>query len=117
LQPAPKYAYVLGTNEDGKPTVVGPFSDKASARSGSGDLQGKRLFMLATRDHTKATQIIKAEVLRKTGKNSLALRRHKHDQRELVSRRRGSQRAKADNEPDADRGVIDDLEFDDDMQF
>lgn len=71
--------WVLGTDpETGQRVIVGPFEDGLEVAEQTGDLEDVQQFELPTTSKPRATQIIKAKLLQKSGKTSDALRRVLH---------------------------------------
>lgn len=73
-----QYFWAYGINgSTGKGAIVGPFATEAQAREDVSNLGEVRMFRLPTRDHSKATRIIKAKILRTSGVKE-ALQRMSH---------------------------------------
>ncbi len=73
-----KYFYVWGITKEGKKAALGPFYTAQEADQRLAALDDGEIFELETKDLTKATRIMKAEMMRRGEDADKALERVKH---------------------------------------
>ena len=76
--PNQPYFYVFGWTKENKKVCLGPFMSASEADGKLAELEDGETFELKTRDLSKATRIIKAELLSRGEEPDEALRRHLH---------------------------------------
>ena len=74
-----KYSYIFGYTKGGKTVCLGPYLVPHEADAILATLEDGEIFSLDTRDLHKATRVIKAELLQRTGDPDEAIRRTLHE--------------------------------------
>ena len=73
-----KYSYVFGYTKGGKTVCLGPYMTPHDADATLATLEDGEIFELDTRDLYKATRVIKAELLNRTGDPDESIKRVLH---------------------------------------
>jgi len=76
--PGQKYQYVFGYTKGGKTVCLGPYMTPHDADATLATLEDGEIFDLDTRDLHKATRVIKAELLNRTGDPDESIKRVLH---------------------------------------
>lgn len=76
--PGQNFYYVFGFTREGKKVCLGPFMSQQDADGKLAELDDGEIFELKTRDLSKATRIIKAELMSRGEEADEALKRMLH---------------------------------------
>ena len=76
--PGQKYSYIFGYTKGGKTVCLGPYLVPHEADAILATLEDGEIFSLDTRDLHKATRVIKAELLQRTGDPDDSIRKMLH---------------------------------------
>ena len=74
-----KYQYVFGYTKGGKTVCLGPYLVPHEADATLATLEDGEIFSLDTRDLHKATRVIKAELLQRTGDPDESIKKVLHE--------------------------------------
>ncbi len=92
-----KYQWIYGINgSTGRGVILGPFNDEDEALERASNLGEVKVHSLPTRDQARATQIIKAKLLRGKG-ISQAMQRVRHGRKGVTTKGTGEDSREPDD--------------------